>query len=416
MAAASIFPVQSLPDGRIRYSDGSIKNPQSSATDSNAANYRPAMSQAVYQQPYTGGSVRSDGDVLGTSTTDSSNVDLSNPAKKTDYARSKGFDSWDQYENSQRNNAQSGYNSSLQAIQNRLNEVRNSARSKINQAASDRDYILNTLSTRYPELINRVNQQRESSLGELDTQEKKLQYIYDKANAQARRRSESAALQNRMIARAGNRLGSSFYDETVAQNRENLNSTLGESDMERADKIGAVGTQRTETNQFFDNTVNDLEFQRKTAEDQAVREYQKNVADAEALERAGVLDFGEGEAQARSVLDSRLGQIDAFVQNLAMRRQELDASLGRSTSALDTYGFSDPYNTTMADEDALVATNTMKPVVMGNTGGGTANQIATLLGLSRRPEDEIVPNQGITGLDRLRALSGRNSIPALAFA
>ena len=144
--------------------------------------------------------------------------------------------------------ASSARDSMLSSIQRRLDETRNLAKQKMSNAEGTRNYVVDFINKRYPELQQRVEQQRTNTMEDLDTQETGLQTLYDRANAQARRRSESSALQNRMVARAGNRLGSSFYDETVANNQEELGKTLGASDLERIGKVAAIGTQKTRAN------------------------------------------------------------------------------------------------------------------------------------------------------------------------
>lgn len=228
--------------------------------------------------------------------------------------------------------AQSGQQATLDAIQRRLNETRNLAKQKIENATGTRDYLVDFINKRYPELQQRVEQQRANTLEDLSGQETDLTNLYDRANAQARRRSESAALKNRMIARAGNRLGSSFYDELVAENQEGLGRQLGESDLEKIGKLAAIGTQKTRSNQEFDNTINDLDTQKNQATYAAIDEYKKAVQEGEALERAGVLDFGESEAMAAQNLQSRLDSIAQWAQGMASQKLALDAQYGRGGS------------------------------------------------------------------------------------
>jgi hypothetical protein len=286
--------------------------------------------------------------------------------------------------------AQADRERTLGSIQNRLNEVRRLAGEKLGQATQDRDYIMESISTRFPELINRAESRRTESLGELDTEERKLGNIYDRANAQARRRTESAGLKNRMLARAGNRLGSSFYDDIVAENQEGLIRTLGESDLERADKVAAVGNRKGETNRYFDESIKDIEYTKEQATQQALRDYDAQVREAQALERAGVLDFGEAQAVAESNLSSRLDQINQWAMNIAAQRQSLDAAYGRGTQAINSFQtYNDPLNTALSDTDDLTGLQAFAPNMLagGGRSGGT-NNLAYLLGFGRSPEEE----------------------------
>lgn len=225
-------------------------------------------------------------------------------------------------------NAQSGLDSTMSAIQNKLNLVRDQANQQISNATGTRDYIMDFINKRYPELQRRVEEQQGNLLGDLGTQKTDLTNLYDRANAQARRRAESAALQNRNAARAGNRLGSSFYDETVAQNQESLGSTLGASDLERIGKLAGIGTQETRVKQDTANTLNDLDTQKNQAAYQAIDEYNKSVQQAEYLSRAGLADFGTEQAQAEQNLQSRLDAIAQWAQGLAVQKMALDAQYG----------------------------------------------------------------------------------------
>lgn len=286
-------------------------------------------------------------------------------------------------------NAQSGHQSMLSAIQRRLDETRNLAKQKISNATGTRDYIVDFINKRYPELQKRVEQQKANTFEDLDTQKTDLQTLYDRANAQARRRSESAALKNRMSARANNRLGSSFYDETVQGNQEGLGRTLGESDLERIGKVAAIGTQKTRAGQEFDNTINDLDTQKNQATYQALDEYKRAVQEGEALERAGVLDFGESEAAAAQNLQSRLDSINQWAQNLSMQKLSLGkydtgGTFDNSLSGMQTQNQN--FLSSNAQTPAGNALGTYAPTTMASpaTGGNNINPYA---------------NQGVRGTD-----------------
>jgi hypothetical protein len=256
----------------------------------------------------------------------------------TDYASTlarmkAGQQQWDDNLLAQlQKSAQSGNDATMQAIQEKLNLVRGQAQQQIQNAQGTRDYVTNFINTRYPELQNRVEQQRTNALQDLGTQQTGLQNLYDQANATARRRAEDVALQNRMTARAGNRLGSSFYDQAVQSNQENLGRTLGASDLERIAKMAGIDTQKTRTNQDFNNTINDLDTQKNQAMYSALDEYNKAVQEANYLSNAGLADFGASQAQATQNLQSRLDSIAQWAQGMAQQKQALDAQYGTNGS------------------------------------------------------------------------------------
>lgn len=275
----------------------------------------------------------------------------------------------------------------LSAIQARLDETRRLAKDKISRATEDRDYITNTVLPRFDDLITRANDRRTTQLNDLGEEEVKTQNLYDKAAAQARRRTESAALKNRLVARAGNRLGSSFYDDLVSGNQENLIRTLGENDVERLDKVGAIGKRKTETERYFDETTKDIENQKTDASNEAIRSYKEQVAAAEALDRAGVLDFGEGVAQAESTLSSRLDQIDQWAKNVALKRMELDAIYGKGNTAVNSYeAFDEGLNTKLANNAGLNSTNAYTADTMGAGNQTDQGALAQILALTQQPK------------------------------
>jgi hypothetical protein len=276
----------------------------------------------------------------------------------------------------------------LDAIRARLDMVRQQANQQRSRAAQDRDYIVNQADTRFPELINRAESRRTSALGELGTEETKLGNLYAQAQAQARRRAESAALKNRMVARANNRLGSSFYDELVASNQEELGRTLGANDLERLDKISAIGTRKGETNRYFDETVNDLDYQKQTLLDQANKDYRRQVDEADYLDRAGVLDFGEGLAQAQANLQSRLSQIQQLAGNLASTRMQMDAAAGKGLGNINDYvTYTSDLSNSLAKNLGLTGAQNYYSNIMGNmNNAGDGSSLARLMALSQNRE------------------------------
>lgn len=286
-----------------------------------------------------------------------------------------------------RQSAQSSRQSTLDAIQSRLNESRRLAGEKRDRAKSMLDEVLGYVDTRYPELISRAEARRGDALTDFTKQESTMNDLYAKAAAQARRRSESAALQNRMMARAGNRLGSSFYDQIVAQNRENLGSTLAESDKERLDKLSSIGTERTRTNRYFDETIDDLETTRDQARNTAYRDYNDAISTADALDRAGVLDFGESVAQADANLRSRLDQIDTWAANIAAQRDLLGNRGSEADATIKSFAYTPEYNDTQARTTGYNALQGMTPGIMGTMstmGSDAASTLANILALSQQ--------------------------------
>jgi hypothetical protein len=214
-------------------------------------------------------------------------------------------------------NAEDARSQTLAAIQNRLNAARETASGVRNRAKESFDYLTKSISERYPALIDSTEQKKTSALTTIGQQATDTANAYERANMQTRRASENAALQTRMNARAGNRLGSSFYNDAIGQNKEALSTQLGASNLEAISKRSAYDTQKNDTTQYYNDAIREIQNTAKDAEQQAYQEYQGAVAQADQLEKAGLLDFGEGVAQAEQNLQSRLSQIDAYANALA---------------------------------------------------------------------------------------------------
>lgn len=379
---ATAFPIQSLPDGRVKYSDGSIRGAQSSSTFGHVSTQ---SSGPARNQPINNGSI------LGvTDTASTSYRPVSQPQPQPGPDTSSFV-----------NNAQSDRDRTLGAIQARLNETRNLAGEKIKQATGDRDYIMDLINKRFPDLINRANARRTEAIGELDAEGVQLGQLYDRANAQARRRSEDAALQNRMSARAGNRLGSSFYDDAVASNQENLIDVLGASNQEEITKTDALGRRKSETGRYFDETVKDIEYQRDAASQQAISDYQNAVAQAEALSRAGVLDFGEAQAAAEANLSSKLDQINMWAQNIALQRGNLDKTYSTGNESITGFTTMTPELTnTLGQTQGLGGLQTYTPQVLGATTSGPQSMVdpLSMMSFSRQPEKKPLLETILAGL------------------
>lgn len=356
----------------------------------NGQTYPVASNQSFNNAPYinpvtVGSSPASRGEVLGASTGgggsygDFNKPDLSNQYKIDQYNLAK----------SQQGNAQSAHDSMLSAIQKRLDETRYQAKQQIDNATGTRDYVTKFINERYPQLIDRAQTAGNRLTEDLTGQATDLTNLYDRAVAQARRRSESAALQNRMNARSGNRLGSSFYDQAVQNNQEELGQNLGNTDREKIGKLAAIGTQKTRIGQDTENTIQDLESQKNQATYSAIDEYKKAVQQSEALSRAGVLDFGEGQAQAEQNLQSRLDSISQWAQTLALQKAQI-------AGKYDTGGtFDNSLSSLASSNNNFIRGNASTPAATN-----TANYQSTILGNPQAAaSNNFIANQGISKTD-----------------
>lgn len=351
---------------------------------------KPVLSSIPYGPVYTGPQ-----SVLETTTSSVPPVQYSMPQTQ----KSTSSLSVQDYAKQQADRAAQERASTLANIQSRLDESRRLAGEKRNQAKSNLDYITSTISQRYPQLINQVNEKKTSALGDLATQERTTADQYARADAQARRVSENAALENRMAARAGNRLGSSFYNDIQARNKENLASGLGTSDLEKIAKMSEIGKQKTETTRYFDQAAQDLEQSRMDAERQAYQEYQQALGIADQLDRAGLLDYGESAAQAEQNLNSRLSQIDSFVQNIMLQKNQIDAATSNANSALSGYTVNPSLTQALGQNSGLSGLQNIQGQVMQLPQQQQANLFMT--GTRQPTLDELLAGVQSGGLQLL---------------
>ena len=289
------------------------------------------------------------------------------------------------------NSANSGMNSTMAAIQNKLNLVRDQANQQIQNAQGTRDYVVNFINQRYPELINRATQAGQNLQQDLSGQKTDLTNLYDRAVAQARKRSEDAALTNRMAARAGNRLGSSFYDQIVQNNQENLGSTLGASDMERISKLAGIDTQSTRVQQDTNNQITDLNSQKDQATYSAFDEYKNAVQQADYLSKAGLADFGSEQAAAENNLQSKLDSIAQWAQGMAQQKQALDAQYGTTgdngsvgTALANTATGNSAFLTNNAITPQATNVQNFSSALLGTGAQTNGNNAANQMGMSNQ--------------------------------
>lgn len=280
--------------------------------------------------------------------------------------------------------------STLDLIRSRLDETRRLAREKVSNAASERDYLLNYLKDQYGTLQNRAKERLGTSLETLNQEGTGLSNLYEKSRGNQRRRTANNEVANRQRARALNRLDSSFYDDIQAENSADLTRSLGTLDTEESAKQSALGTRKTETNQYFTNIGQDLDREQADQEHRAQSEYQRALQEADALDRAGVLDYGEGVAQAQQALESRLDSIAQAADNMRLQRTQIAGQLAAQGGNINSFNAIDSQlQNTLGNNSGLEAVLARILPQLGiaqNTGPETAN----LLSLTRRPDDRLL--------------------------
>lgn len=279
----------------------------------------------------------------------------------------------------------------LNAIRARLDEAKRTASEGIARAGEQKDWLLGYLTDQYGQLKTRTGERWDTAKQALAQEGTKLTNIYDRAQGSARRRAENAERENRVRARALNRGDSSFYDDIQAENTADLTRGLGVLDVEEADKTGALALRGTETNQFFNEQIQDQESQLMVAQREAVREYENAVAQGQALERAGVLDYGEGVVQAQAAYESKLDGIRQAAENLALQKMSLAAQIAQGTGNVNSFNaINDQLSGSLANNTGMNSVESAAPNVLAlaaQAGMSPAEWMAYTQ--RKRPEDQV---------------------------
>lgn len=275
----------------------------------------------------------------------------------------------------------------LDAIRSVLEEKKRLARDKISSAGAQKDYLLNYLKEQYGGLQTQAQEKSKSALDTLGQEGTNLANIYARAQGDQRRRTANAEVANRQQARAMNRLDSSFYDSIQAGNRADLSRGLGVLGSEQAGKEAALETRKTDTQKYFENLQLDLSREQADQEHQAQAEYQQALQEAEALDRAGVMDFNVGAEQAQQQYQSRLDRIQEIVGQMALQAQAIAPRVAAQSGNINAFAPVDESLSGILGNNAGL-NSVLSRVLPGFSGAQTGGvDLATLLGLSQRPQE-----------------------------
>ncbi len=218
----------------------------------------------------------------------------------------------------------------LQQIANRLQQMRDIAQRNIGQARGVRDEVVGNIGSTFANLLSQAQTRKQSALDTLGREDINVQNLYGRAEGTARRAMESALTKNRMAARAMGMLNSSFYEDRQAQTREAALKSVADLSQEQAYKRGEIGTRTTETEQWFEQQASNIEREEATLKSQAEREYQNQVNAALDMERAYGIDSLAAAEQAQNEFQSKLNQIDQYIQDKGFRLLEIAAATGQN--------------------------------------------------------------------------------------
>lgn len=257
-------------------------------------------------------------------------------------------------------NAQEARQSELSGILSRLSLMRDIAGQKISRAGQVRDNIVSSIGNQYNTLRQSAQNKRDTSLETLGQEDLNVQNLYGRAGGNARRALESALTRNRMLARAMNRLNSSFYDDMQANTNESGARTIADIGTEEAGKRAGIGTRMTETKNWYDEQALNLDQEESDLKLQAEAEYNDKIDEASFMERAYGVDALDEARAAEDNYKSRLSQIDQYIENKALRLAEISAIAGNSAGAINAFSAVNPQlQTLLSNAKALNSANTI---------------------------------------------------------
>jgi len=285
--------------------------------------------------------------------------------------------------------------SKLSAINARLQQMRDIAQRNIGAARGVRDEVIGNIAQTYANLVQQAESRRNAALGALGQEDVGVQNLYGRAGGTARRAMESALTRNRMRARAMNQLNSSFYDQIQAATTEEARKALFDLEQEQAAKRAAIGTRRSETEDWFNQQASTIAQEEASLKSQAEREYQNQVNAAADMERAYGIDSLAAAEQAEREFSSKLAQIDAYIQDRGTQLIQLAAATGQNLgNVLNQYqAVNDTLSRALGINQALGRAQALPTTLPSLSGVSTAGQISNYLPWYQQqpqtPEDEV---------------------------
>lgn len=202
----------------------------------------------------------------------------------------------------------------LALIQERLNNLRGTVGAQKGEAQSYLTETLGNIGSTYGNLVQSGKDKLGTIMSNLGQERVGVENQYGQAAGKARRAIENAITRNRMVARATNRLDSSFYDDRYNNLQEEGRGTQAELGSEQASKITGIGTRQTEAQNDFARQEQALQLEQKQLEQQAQREARQRIMELEDLEpNAGIdasLDKEDVVSNLYSTLDSIRGRAE----------------------------------------------------------------------------------------------------------
>lgn len=233
----------------------------------------------------------------------------------------------------QKDTAEDIKESDLERIQKSMDSIYDLTNDSIDQYGRLRDEAVSNIGQTYGGLQESAKQKVGTTLENLGQERVGVYDTYGTAKGESRRALESAITKNRMLARAMNRLNSSFYDDRQAEASETGARNIGGLAREEAGKIAGIGTRETESKNWGEQTALAIQQEQASLEQEARKEYENSVRQATAIrDQYGIDSVAEIE-EAENRYRSSLSAIDQYVQSVGLQIAQIMATNASAMSS-----------------------------------------------------------------------------------
>lgn len=230
------------------------------------------------------------------------------------------------------------YNAKKNAILSKLQMMKDEAQRLRGSAKSQWDFTTGEVKKNYDALKNLSKEKLQQALDGLTQEDIGVQNTYGRVAGNARRAMESAITKNRMLHRALGSLGSSFYTNAQGDTTNQGMNAINDTATEEAGKRAAIGTAVSGAKTDFAQNDVAIGAEETQLNNQALKEYNEAIANADNLEKNYNIDSTEAIDEADAKLESSLASIKKYIEDKAIANKAATAPTG-------TYGtFAKEYN------------------------------------------------------------------------
>lgn len=325
------YAIGSAVNGGILYSDGTVKLPASSATNPNAANYRPVNASPVNTPTPM---AISSGSVLGANTSSSGGGSNSNLNPHINPATG----AWDDnYFSGQQQDINKLIDEAYGSSQNYLNDAENNLR-------SDYPTVLKDITGQYNLGVNQAGSARTNALGAISTQQELATQKNQDVMSDARR------LYDELRRGYQQRFGGASSAGQAATELGNLEQQRQQGKIGRdyTNTVNQIEGQRVQVQQKYDESLQQLEQTKNVAVNEANRDFQNKLLQISQSRAENEQAKAQARLSALQDLRNKVFQINLqnmqFQQTLQAQKAAADQQLSQYASTL-TQSVSDTTNT-----------------------------------------------------------------------